>query len=80
MLSMSKLFVELIKHATKYNENWKPLRIIDIMSIYKDTWYYCNDLSSCWDKWENMLFKVSYNIVDTYLANYLQYSDDKDIE
>jgi hypothetical protein len=77
---MSEFFVELIEHSAKYDENRCPLRIIDIMPIHKNTGNYCNNLSCCRNEWEDMLLKVSYNIVDAYLSNYLQYTNNKDIK
>lgn len=79
MLSIGEFFVEFIEHSTKYDENWCPLGIIHIMSIDKYTWNHSNNLSSCRNERENMLLKISNNIVDTNLTNYLKYTNNKNI-
>jgi hypothetical protein len=50
------------------------------VSVDKDAGYDGDDLPSCGDEGEDVLLKISDDIVDAYLADNLQYANDEDIE
>jgi hypothetical protein len=76
---MLDFLIELVEHAREDNSDRYPLPFIGVMSEHDNAEYDSHDHPCCGNKGEDVLLEVCYDVVNAYLANQLQQTNNYNI-
>ena len=79
MLLMGQFLIELVEHANKDEADCAPLPLVYVVPKVKDARNHRNYFARRRNQRKNVLLKVSYDVVDAYLANHLENAHQKQV-